>query len=785
MLKKITINLAFIIISQIAFTQNAIIKGTVKDSKTGESLVGVNIVANSDKGTVSDIDGKFSLELEPGEYKIQISYLGYETVIQKVILVAGETKTIDYALKESAKELDIVTVSGSKYERKLSEETVSIEVLKSGLLQNSNIITLNEGMDKVAGVVIVDTIRGGSGYSFGVGSRVQLMIDDMPILSIDRGEIRWNFVPMELIDQVEVLKSASSALYGASALNGVVNVRTGFAKNKPETEALVYTQFYDSPRRDSLNWWANDENSFNNPIRYGGQISHKQRFGQHDVALAFNYNKTIGFIRLLDIGHRRMTLKYRFRAKKVDGLTTGISANFMDSEEADFFFWNGYENNAYIPYGSSGPDSRGTISAQKRRTIMIDPWVVYNDKFGNRHTLRNRIYYANLMFSVDNPKAYQMFSEYQFHRSFLFGLSVTAGIIGQFTKLDNPAELGVRKNNTFAGYFQLDYKIKRFNFILGGRYEHYKLDTLSVWVANTIKINSKKILLPLATFGINYQAGRATWIRGNISQGYRIPSLAERFADETLTGAIGVVPNVDLLPEYGFNAELGVKQGLKINSWLGYADLSIFWMEYWNMIEYVFDFVNSRLGFQAQNISRARIAGYELSLIGQGKIWKIPVRIQSGYTYNYGADLNQDTTLVNAGKFTKYFFHSIATKYEKQETGNDSLVSAAMLKYRFRHLIKCDIEFDVWNFTIGTEVRYYSHVEKVDPIFALYIPELDYYRKLNNKGSVVYNQRISYDFKKFGKLSLIVNNVGNREYSIRPARMEPPRNFTIQYRISI
>jgi outer membrane receptor for ferric coprogen and ferric-rhodotorulic acid len=108
-----------------------------------------------------------------------------------------------------------------------------------------------------------------------------------------------------------------------------------------------------------------------------------------------------------------------------------------------------------------------------------------------------------------------------------------------------------------------------------------------------------------------------------------------------------------------------------------------------------------------------------------------------------------------------------------------------MLKYRFRHLVKCDIEFDVWNFTIGTEVRYYSNVEKVDDIFALVIPELDYFRKINNSGSVVYNQRISYDFKKFGKLSLIVNNVGNREYSIRPARMEAPRNFTFQYRVSI
>jgi outer membrane receptor protein involved in Fe transport len=778
MLKYVSIHIILCLCCiHFVYAQKALIKGCVKDAKSGEMLVGVNIVVAQQTGTTTDMEGKYLLELEPGEHKLQISFLGYETITQKVTLSAGETKTIDFILNESARELDIVTISGSKYERKLSEETISIEVLKNNLLQNSNIITLNEGMDKVAGVVIVDnqaTIRGGSGYSFGVGSRVQLMIDDMPVLSVDRSEIRWNFVPMELIDQVEVLKSASSALYGASALNGVINVRTGFAKDKPQTEGLLYTQFYDNPKRDSINWWKRDkDHHMQYPLRYGGHFLHKQRFGSHDVVLGLNYNKTIGFIRLLDVGHRRLTTKYRFRAKKVEGLSLGISANLMDSEEADYFFWNGYETDAYIPYGSTGWDSRGTISAQKRRTVMIDPWITYNDRFGNKHILRNRLYYANLMFSSDNPRAYQLFSEYQFFRRFSFGLSVISGFVSQLSKLDDPAELGIRNNKIFSGYTQLDYRLGRFNFLLGGRYEYYRLDTIS-------------FKRPVGTAGLNFQAAKATWLRANISQGFRFPSLAERFADEPLTGSIGVIPNFDLLPEYGLNAELGFKQAVKADKWLGYADLSIFWMEYWNMIEYVFDYVQGRMGFQARNISRARIAGYELSLIGEGNIWEIPVRIQSGYTYNYGVDLNYDTAMINAARFAKYFFHSIVTRYEKLENRNDSIVANAMLKYRFRHLVKCDIEIDILkNITVGTEVRYYSYVEKIDGVFNLAIPELGYYREINPKGAIVYNQRLSYDFKKFGRVSFIVNNVGNREYTIRPARMEPPRNYTIQYRITI
>lgn len=793
-MKNITVNLLFFLFPILLFSQQkSILKGTVKDAKTNEALVGVSISINEQNVTTTDIEGNYTLPLEAGDYKVIVRYIGYENIQQKVSLVSEETKELNFSLKENAQLLEIVTISGSRNERRLSDETVSIEVLKTGLLQNSNVITLNEGMDKVAGVVMVDnqiTIRGGSGFSFGVGSRVQLMVDDIPLLSVDRSEIRWNIIPIELMDQVEVLKSASSALYGASALNGVVNVRTNYAKDKPETEALIYTQFYDTPKRDSTKWWGTDStkwwgknnDKFVNPIRYGGQFSHKQRFGQHDVSIGVNYNKTVGYIRLYDFGHRRLTLKYRYRAKNVEGLTMGLSANMMESEEVDYFFWNGYTTQAFIPFGSTGAGDKGTNTLQKRRTIALDPWISYYSKSGSKHIFRNRLYYINLLLGATTSKAYQSFSEYQFQHSFKFGLGITTGFVGQFAKLDDPKEFGIRKNNTYSGYLQLDYKIKQMNFLLGGRIEHYKLDSITT-------------TQPVVNAGLNYQAGKASWLRANFAQGFRFPSLAERFADENLTDIIRVFPNPDLKPEYGFNTEVGFKQGIKIKKWLGYADVSLFWMEYWDMIEFVFDLYKpltappgderKYFGFKSQNISRARIAGYELSLIGSGNIGKIPVRIQSGYTYNYGVDLNVDTTLRNAGTFTKYFFKSIGTKATDLKTLDDTIIVNSMLKYRFRHTIKFDLEFDLWNFTLGTELRYYSFVEKLDPVFEIAIPELITFREENNKGAVVYNQRISYDFKKFGKLSFIVNNVTNREYSIRAARMEPPRNFTLQYRINI
>ncbi len=750
----------------------ATITGAIRDTSTGEPLIGVNIRVSENRGTVSVTEGNFKISVEPGSYLLEASYLGYVKYSQNVTLAAGETKVLNLNLKAEASQLQIVTVSGSKYERNFSEETVSIEVLKSSQLENSNIITLNEGMDKIAGVVVTDnqaTIRGGSGYAFGVGSRVLMIIDDIPMLSIDRSEIRWNAIPIEIVSQVEVLKSASSALYGASALNGVINVRTAFAKEKPETEVLVYSTFYDSPRRESIKWWR-DEN-INYPIRYGGYVTHKQRYGAHDVVFGVNFNKSTGFIRLLDTGYRRVVAKYRFRPQKVKGLAVGMSANLMESEEADYFFWEGYDSSAYIPFGSENSRDRGTMILQKRRTVMLDPWVTYL-RNNNHHTFRNRFYYTNLKFTGDQLKSYDWYSEYQFQRTFAFGLTVTAGIVGKFSRLLYEDLYGNKNVNSVAPYAQLDYRYKRFIFNLGGRYEYYNVDSF----------NEGR---PVGSAGINFTASKSTWIRASASQGFRIPSLTEKYAEASLDDKIKLLPNTALKPEYGINAELGIKQAVKISKWMGYADLSFFWMEYWDMVEFEFGFFENEynppekdLGLRANNISRARIAGYEISLIGEGNIGKIPVRVQSGYTYNYGVDLNNDTTLVNVRNFQKLFFESMFNK-------DDSTVLAAMLKYRYRHTVKFDLEFDLWHFTIGTELRYYSPIEKMDPIFEFIIPDIAEYQDLQDNGTVVYNQRISYDFKKFGKVSFIVNNVANKEYAIRPARMDAPRNFTVQYKVII
>ena len=200
-----------------------------------EPLIAATIQAG-DYGTVTDYDGKFELELPAGEYEVIVSYLGYNSAIRQIEVRAGAEQFFNVSLAEEATMLQTATVSSSKFEKPLGEVTVSLEILRPDLIESTGKLSIDEALQKVPGVTVIDgqaNIRGGSGYSQGAGSRVLLLMDDIPILQADAGFPQWDDVPIEIIEQVEVVKGASSALYGSSALNGIVNVRTAYAKSEP------------------------------------------------------------------------------------------------------------------------------------------------------------------------------------------------------------------------------------------------------------------------------------------------------------------------------------------------------------------------------------------------------------------------------------------------------------------------------------------------------------------------------------------------------------------------
>ena len=141
-------------------------------------------------------------------------------------------------------------------------------------------------------------IRGSSGYSRGVGSRVLILIDGLPYITGDTGEIPWKTVPMFQIDRIEVVKGAGSALDGSSALGGVINVITKEMGETPEIRFRLFQGLYARPKYAEWNWSPNAR--FNS----GGFVSYSNRVG------SFGYLVSVS--RMVDDSYRENDVYHRW-----------------------------------------------------------------------------------------------------------------------------------------------------------------------------------------------------------------------------------------------------------------------------------------------------------------------------------------------------------------------------------------------------------------------------------------------------------------------------------------
>lgn len=762
-------------ISVQGFSQNGNIIGVVKDSKTKETLVGVNIVVNTKTGTITDIDGKYKFNLPKGKYTIEYNFIGYKTEIKIVELHENENLTINVFLNQQAQLIDEVVVSAGKFEQKLSDITVSMDVIKPEKLENNNTRQMDEVMKQIPGVDIMDgqpSIRGGSGYSYGAGSRVLILVDDLPMLSADVGDAKWNYIPVENVSQIEVIKGAASALYGSSALNGVINIRTAYPGDFPKTKITMYTGMYMNPERKELIWWGKTQ-----PMFSGLSYLHTRKIGNLDFTVGGNFLINSGYRENNGEEHARTNINLRYRDKKIKGLSYGINGNIMEMDKTDFFLWQNADSGAW----RQNPDG---ISETKGYRRNLDPYITYFDNKGNKHSLRTRYFGVSNEIvgdSLKNSFSDLYYAEYQYQKNMKNNYNGTFGISGSYAEI-NALLFGNHYSSNSSIYGQIDKKIKKLTLSGGVRAEYYKIDQdQSITVLNGDTINNSPVI-PVFRMGANYNLFKYTFLRASFGQGYRFPSIAEKYTYTNL-GALTIFPNPKIQPEKGWSAELGLKQGFKLADWNGFIDFAGFWTEYSNMMEYTFGFYDTltfdtltlgkdmitldNIGFQSRNVGYAQITGVDISINGAGKILGIPTTLMLGYTYTNPIDLTVDMT----------------------DTLNSS--KSNILKYRYYHSIKGDVEFKYLKFSTGFSFVYNSFIINIDEAFqqeliqgmpsSAILPGLKEYREKHNKGILVIDYRVSFSVTEFSKLSLMVKNITNKEYMGRPGDIQPPRNLALQY----
>jgi outer membrane receptor protein involved in Fe transport len=239
-MKKITLLLFAIFTTQFIYLQkNGTITGRVVDEKTGEDLIGVSVmIKGNSKGTATDIDGTFKLEVPPGTYDLQVSYISYQTkIIEKIEVLPGQlTETVHITLAEAVSELGghTVTATATKgtntaliLEQKNS--AVMFDGISSDQMRRSPDRNTADVLKRVSGATIQDNfviIRGlpdRYNAAFLNGS-------PLPSSEPDRKAFSFDIFPSALLSDLKVIKTAMPSLSGEFA-GGIILVRT---KDIPE-----------------------------------------------------------------------------------------------------------------------------------------------------------------------------------------------------------------------------------------------------------------------------------------------------------------------------------------------------------------------------------------------------------------------------------------------------------------------------------------------------------------------------------------------------------------------
>ena len=786
------------------FSQEGTLFGRVTDEQ-GEPLIGATIIFKGDvtRGATADFEGNYSLKLPSGNQLLLCRYTNKVTDTFSVVINENSFTEHNIVLTDfsDVTEFEGIDIRIGKFDKRPEDITVSIEIIKPEIIENKNTRSVETILDQTPGLNILDgepQIRGGSGFTFGVGSKVAVIVDDMPMLSGDAGRPEWGFIPVENIKQIEVVKGAGSVLSGSSALSGAIHIRTKYPTATPLTKVNIYSGFYSEPKSEDQVWWTDA------PLIAGANFLHSRIVGQWDIVVGGNLNYDHGYIgppvqdafieqsfpdtisnfsnRQMSSKRARVNFNLRRRSIKNRGFSYGLNGNLMKSQSPLIFAWLNDSSGLFQGYP-------GATFLQEQTLFNLDPFVHLNLESGSKHKLRGRLLSANNEITANQSnQSLVLFGDYQFQRlySSLADLEFIGGLSGQFT--DSYAELyagsGTPDNTllNISGYAQLEKKFyKILNLSFGGRIEYFSLnDTVTD-------------IQPILRAGGSLKVHQETYLRMSFGQGYRFPTFTERFI-QTGIGNFGVFPNPDLKPEFSTNSEVAIKQGIKFGKVYGYLDIAGFWQEYDNTIEYLFGFWDLTspvgAGFKFLNTGRTRVIGLDISFSGQAKLNKQnTINFISGYNYILPKTLNPnyiyavDSHPVNP---RSYSYNSSSLNPDQQ-----------ILKYRFLHNIKADVEWvHKKKFALGFSAKYFSKMENLDAVIEEFeestavintiqnIRYMDYFRA-NQKGNWILDARISYEINTKHKVALIATNLLNNIYSLRPLRVEQLRTIMFQYTLKL
>ena len=601
---------------------DAHIAGHVLDAHTKEHLSFVNVqVEGTALGCLTDESGHFYLKnLPEGELIIVFSMMGYETEKRTVTLRRDTLVEMNVAIAETSFMIDNVVVTANKYETKQREVATIVNVIPPLIIESTTSNSMADVLNFQTGLRVEETCSNCGVPQIRIngleGQYTQILMDSRPIFSSLASVYGLEQLPAGMVDRIEVIRGGGSALYGANAIAGVVNIIT----KEPSRNSLnisnssAFTQQGTYDINTNMNASVVSENQKAGLFLFGVQRNRQQYDRDND-----GYS---------DIPHlNSTTVGFRSYFKTSD--YSKITAEYHHTTE---FRRGGYGIDSLQPHESPLTEQlKHNIDAA---TAKWDMYTADNKHFVSVYTSFQHIARDSYFGTNYNPNAYGKSTDIvsvtgaQYRFSYPCGImnaDLSAGAEYSYNQLRDQI-LGYDRNtlqrvHLGGGYVQNEWKNKQWSILVGGRLEQHSL-------------LDKPVFSPRAN--IRYTPIEPIILRLSYASGYRAPQIYE---EDLHVGAVGgevslISLDENLKPEYSHSISGSIDMYKRFGKW----DLNLTLEGFFTQLNDVFTLVEN--GHDAQgnllltrtNASGARVAGMNIEAkVGFGHL----LTFQAGYTYNH------------------------------------------------------------------------------------------------------------------------------------------------------
>lgn len=325
--------------------QTGTLSGKILDGDFNDALAFANVaVKNTNYGSATDFDGKYSIAMEPGTYTVVFTYVGYSTKeVTDVVIKAGEVTELNVTMTSAADALDdvVITVTRRQNSEKAVLETqknatVVLDGLSSESIKKQGSSSVASAVKAVPGV----SVQGGKFvYVRGLGDRyTKTLLNGMevPGLDPDRNTLQLDIFPTNVLENLQVVKSATSE-YTADFTGGIVNIITkdipsskeiGISAGLGYNPDMHFNDDYLSYEGGDTDFLGFDDGTRESPLSQGQEVPLVQVDGETNRNLLTQFDRTMAAMREQSFMNFSLGLNYgnKFKFENSDlGITASLS----------------------------------------------------------------------------------------------------------------------------------------------------------------------------------------------------------------------------------------------------------------------------------------------------------------------------------------------------------------------------------------------------------------------------------------------------------------------------